>query len=248
MTIAPGAIGEFRLRRALHPHWRSQMPSIRQDRRGMVPDDVAGAPESMAHERHDTDHPPARIAAALGMICLVLALASAAPALDPGDGSRVSTQQLRDPTAQDPGPIKLPVAERKGGSPADKAELSVYQTYAMYFGTLVDNDGYVVLGTGDAITQDPDHLVYGGVPQSAEIRLSGDPFVSVSVDFTAGSATGFSLSQFETDYGTPPLSGLTLDAAGVLTLHVGARLQLLASSVSAGSGQQIGYTISALYE
>jgi hypothetical protein len=202
----------------------------------------------MAPARRKTDHLAARIVTATGTICLAMALASGAPALDPGDGSRVSTQQLRDPSGLDAGEVKLPPAQRKGGLPADKAELAVYQTFAMAFGTLVDNDGYVVLNTSDSITQDPDHLVYGGVPQSAEIRFSGDPFVAVAVDITAGYTPGFLLSQFQTDYGAPPLSGLTLDSAGVLVLHLGARLELYASGVSAGTGQQIAYTISAVYE
>jgi hypothetical protein len=202
----------------------------------------------MARARRETDHLAARNAAVVGTICLLLVLASGAPALDPGDGSRMSTQQLRDPSGLDAGVVKLPPAQRRGGLPADKAELAVYQIYAMAFGILVDNDGYVVLNTSDTITQDPDYLVYGGVPQSAEIRFSGDPFVAVAVDITAGYTPGFLLSQFQTDYGAPPLSGLTLDSAGVLVLHVGARLELDASSVSAGTGQLVAYTISAVYE
>jgi len=185
----------------------------------------------------------AGFAVATGIFCLVFGVCAPALALDPGDGTVLDTRQLD--TSK---PARKPASGKKDPPPAEKAELSVYQVYSMYFGTLVDNDGYVVLGTGDSILQDPDHLVYGGVPQSAQIRLNGDPFVAVTVDFAAGSATGFSLGSFETDYGTPPLSGLTLDATGYLTLHVGARLQLDADLLSSGSGQQIGYTVSALYE
>jgi hypothetical protein len=185
----------------------------------------------------------AGFAAVTGIFCLVLGAALPAVALDPGDGTILDTRQL---DAGKPDRVRLP--GKKDPPPAEKDALAVYQVYAMFFGTLVDNDGYVVLGTADAITQDPDHLVYGGVPQSAQIRLDGDPFVAVSVDITPGTATGFTLSSFETDYGTPPLSGLTLDATGNLTLHLGARLQLSASSLSVGSGQQIGYTVSAVYE
>jgi len=182
----------------------------------------------------------------IGISCLLFVGVQPVDALDPGDGTVVSSQQLRVPTERDPGQIRLHF-DRKG-EPGEKAALSVYQVYSMYFGTLVHNSGYVVLGTNDTVLQDPDHLIYGGSPQSAQIRLYGDPFVAVSFDVTAGSATGFTISNFETDYGTPPLSGLTLDAAGYLTLHVGARLELLAGSLSPGSGQQIGYTVTTIYE
>lgn len=185
----------------------------------------------------------AACAVATGIFCLVLGARAPALAMDPGDGSTGDTRQL---DTRKPDRVRLP--GKKDPPPAEKDALSVYQVYAMHFGTLVDNDGYVVLSTADAIVQDPDHLVYGGVPQSAQIRLDGDPFVSVSVDFTAGSGSGFSLSSFETDYGSPPLSGLALDAGGLLTLRVGARLQLDAAVLAAGGGQQIGYTVSAVYE
>jgi len=190
----------------------------------------------------------AGLAAAAGIFCLLLGSAPPALALDPGDGSVLDTggQLTRQLDTGKPERLRLP--GKQDPPPAEKAELSVYQLFAMHFGTLVDNDGYVVLGTGDAILQDPDHLVYGGVPQSAQIRFSGDPFVALSVDFTAGSAMGLVLSAFDTDYGAPPLSGLSLDASGLLTLSVGARLQLDAALLGAGGGQQIGYTVTAIYE
>jgi hypothetical protein len=184
------------------------------------------------------------------MVCLVLSLllasASSSLALDPGDGTTISAQQLRRPVGASDKIVPLDLGGR--GLSADKAELSVYQVYAMHFGTLCDNSGYVVLGTNDAITQDPDHLVYGGTPFSAEIRLNGDAFRAVSVSIAAGSASGFTLSAFETSYGTPPLSGITLDATGYLTFDLGARLDISAGDVDPGSGQQIGYTVTAVYE
>lgn len=195
--------------------------------------------------RQKTNQYRASIVATVGMICLLLVPADSALGLDPGDGTMVGTEQLREPKVRDAGADK---PSKPKDLPGEKADLSVYQVFGMNFGTLVQNDGYIVLGTGDTVIQDPDHLVYGGMPQSAEIRLNGDPFVSVTFDITAGVASGFTLSHFETDYGTPPLSGLTLDATGNLTLRVGARLRLLSSGVSTGNGQQVGYTISAVYE
>ena len=200
----------------------------------------------MKRGRQKTRQSPANRVATIGIFCLLLVVAQPAGALDPGDGTVVSSQQLRVPTERDLGQTRLHI-DRKD-EPGAKAALSVYQVFSMFFGTLVHNSGYVVLGTADNVLQDPNYLVYGGVPQSAQIRLYGDPFVAVSFDVTAGSATGFVISNFETDYGTPPLSGLTLDAAGYLTLHVGARLELIAGSLSPGDGQQIGYTVTTIYE
>lgn len=200
----------------------------------------------MKRGRRKTRQSPVNRVAAVGIFCLLLAGVRPVSALDPGDGFTVNTEQLSLPPRSDPDHTKLP-SERKG-EPGEKAALSVYQVYSMYFGTLVHNSGYVVLGTADNVLQDPNYLIYGGVPQSAQIRLSGDPFVAVSFDITAGSATGFTISNFDTDYGTPPLTGLTLDAAGYLTLRVGARLELFAGSLSPGNGQQIGYTVTTIYE
>jgi len=183
-----------------------------------------------------------------GVIVLFLAGAWSARALDAGDGSDLSLQQIRKPAAAGATDRVLSVESLRKGPAGEKAELSVYQVYGMHFGTLCDNDGYVVLGTADAIIQDPDHLFYGGSPQSAEIRFSGDAYRAFGVSVVGGSATGFTLSDFATDYGTPPLSGLTLDSGGLLTLRVGARLQLSAASVAEGNGQEIGYTVSAVYE
>ena len=182
--------------------------------------------------------------AVAGLCCL---LAVNALALDPGDGTTISAQQLRLPVGAESGKTLL-LDDGQTKLAGEKAALSVYQVYTMYFGTLCDNDGVVVLGDNDKIIQDADHLVYGGSPQSGVIRLYGDAFHAVSIDITPGSATGFQISEFDTDYGIPPLSGLTLDATGYLTLRLGARLQLYSSSVSSGSGQQIGYTVEAVYE
>ena len=209
------------------------------------------ATQAMQQSRSKTVRRAARSVTRVGAVVmlaawLVAGVAGTARALDPGDGATVSSQQLRQPIRGSDRVVTLEKPPRGGG--ADKAELSVYQVFAMYFGTLVDNDGYVVLGTADNIAADPNHLVYGGSPISAEIRLQGDAFRAVAVNFTGGGGSGFAISDFATDYGVPPLSGLTLDATGYLTLRVGARLDLDAAIVGTGAGQQVGYTVSAVYE
>jgi hypothetical protein len=187
-----------------------------------------------------------------GVVCLTLA-AGFAWSQDPGEGTKISEPKPRAPLElgierKVPAP---PAYKGEPGEPEEsreKAEVAIYQDLAMHFGTLCDNDGYVVLGTGDTIVQDPNHLVYGGSPQSAQIRLTGDANRAVGVTVAAGSTTGFTLSNFDSDKGVLPLSSLSLDASGNLTLHLGARLQVFASSVNPGSDQQIGYTISVTYE
>ncbi len=129
----------------------------------------------------------------------------------------------------------------------DKAAITLHQVYAMFFGTLCDNDGYVVLDHNDTIVEDPNLLVYGGAPFSAEITITGDPFTSIRVGVASSGAPGLSLTNFTSNYGTLPITGLTFDGTGSLTLHLGARLTL---SVAAqpGANQDIGYTVTATYE
>lgn len=203
----------------------------------------------MNGQRAETRRLTAALATKVGMVCLLLSLAVPALAIDPGDGTQISSQQLRRPVGASSDKI-VPMEFAKGDDMAghDKAELSVYQVFSMHFGTLCHNDGYVVLDANDTITADPSHLVYGGSSFSAEIRLNGDAFRACTIAITAGSTTGFHLSNFETDFGTPPLSGMTLDGTGYFTFHLGSRLQLDASEVTPGSSQQIGYTVSAVYE
>eukprot|EP00831_Metopus_contortus_P031427 TRINITY_DN25639_c0_g1_i1.p4 TRINITY_DN25639_c0_g1~~TRINITY_DN25639_c0_g1_i1.p4 ORF type:complete len:104 (+),score=38.68 TRINITY_DN25639_c0_g1_i1:589-900(+) len=101
----------------------------------------------------------------------------------------------------------------------------------MYFGTLCDNDGYVVLDHNDTIVEDPNLLVYGGATFSAEISVTGDPFRAVRIGCTSSGGTGMTLTNFTSNYGVLPLTGLTFDGTGALTLHLGARLTLSLSLI-----------------
>jgi hypothetical protein len=172
-----------------------------------------------------------------------------ASAIDPGDGTMVASQQIRRPLAPVPGKVtRLDTSREKPDHTSAKAELSVHQVWAMHFGSLCDNDGSVTLGVADAIIDDPDNLVYGGTPQSGVILFTGDAFAALTVDISGSAGDGFVLSDFATNQGAPPLAGLTLDDTGQLTLVVGARLQLDSSQIGSGSGQSVGWTISAVYE
>jgi len=129
----------------------------------------------------------------------------------------------------------------------DKAAITLHQVYAMHFGTICDNDGYVVLDHNDTIVDDPDLLVYGGTPFSAEITITGDPFTAMRISATSMSTDGLSLSNFTSNHGALPLIGLTFDGTGQLTLHLGAQLNV-AVAAQPGANQSIGYTITATYE
>ena len=131
--------------------------------------------------------------------------------------------------------------------PGEKADITVHQVYAMYFGTLCDNDGYVVLDHNDTIVEDPSLLVYGGATFSAEISITGDAFRSVRIGCTSLGAPGMTLTNFTSNYGVLPLTGLTFDGTGTMTLHLGAQLSL-SPAAAPGPGQTIGYTITATYE
>lgn len=201
----------------------------------------------MRHDRPIRDRLAAEKVTAFALAVLLWPLV--ATALDPGDGSTMSAQQVRRPLELDVGkPTRVETSLEKPGRSGEKAELSVYQVYAMHFGTLCDNDGSVTLGVADAIIADPEHLVYGGTPQSGVIRCYGDPFYGVSISISGSAGGGFVLSHFNTDQGAPPLSGLTLDATGYLTISVGARLQLDGSQIGSGTAQTVGYTVTAVYE
>lgn len=178
-------------------------------------------------------------------VCL---LASAAMAVDLADRSTSrkthernlpTTNRVRVPEAKD-NPLKPP----PGG---DKAAITLHQVYAMHFGTLCDNDGYVVLDHNDTIVDDPNLLVYGGTPFSAEITITGDPFTAMRISATSASSGGLSLSNFTSNQGALPLIGLTFDGTGQLTLHLGAQLNV-AVAAQPGANQSIGYTITATYE
>ncbi len=193
----------------------------------------------------------ARFMAAWACVCLLSTMAARpAQALDAGDGTVISPQQPRRPLGFDSGKaVRLDGRDGAGNARfASKAELSVTQEYSMTFGSLCKKSGSVVLGTDDAIIEDINHLVFGGVTYAAVIRLEGDPWVAVTIEISAPPDPGFTLSDFDTSLGQPPLFGQALDESGNLSFRLGARLTLDADNITVGPDQEISYTVTAFYE
>ena len=181
--------------------------------------------------------------------CLVVGLvAPRALAVDLADGGRKELQlDRRDPVAGREQTVPLKDDPFKPPPRGEKAAIDLYQVFAMFFGTLVDNDGYVVLDHNDTIVADPDNLVYGGSPFSGEILITGDPFTSVRIGVTSSGAPGLTLTDFTSNLGPPPVTGATFDAAGELRIRLGAKLSL-STAAEPGENTPIGYTVSATYE
>ncbi len=190
----------------------------------------------------------ARIRSAVGVLCLAAGVA-AAPILAPaaGDQTVISPQHARRPLEFETGKI-LRLDGALARRFADKADLSAYQESPLRFGSLCKRSGSIVLGTDDTILEDPDLLVFGGVTYSAVFRLEGDPFRSISIDVSAPAGVGFQIGDFETNLGSPPVSGQTLDGSGSLTFQLGARLTLDADEIAAGPDQEIAYMVTVAYE
>ncbi|MDD5718344.1 MAG: hypothetical protein PHQ53_01490 [Candidatus Krumholzibacteria bacterium] len=190
----------------------------------------------------------ARFMAVGGLISLFAGQVCCVQAAEPADKTTISAQPIRRPVLPDTGKIILWESREGSGTEGEKAEISVYQLYSMEFGALCRKSGYVVLGIDDAIVDNPDHLVYGGVPYSGVIQLEGDANRPVTIEITASVNDGLQLSHFNTDLGAPPLLSQTLDDLGNLTFQLGARLTLDAGEIQAGTAQQISYTITTFYE
>lgn len=128
------------------------------------------------------------------------------------------------------------------------AEVSISYDQQMDFGQLADNDGFVILGLGDSIISDPDHIVYGGSPYSGIFTITGDPDTAVDVSISPNiNNDGFTLSSFFSNEGNIPLTGVLLDSGGELILTVGATLTLDKIQAAIGSGQTIAFTITSTY-
>ncbi len=184
----------------------------------------------------------------LAGICLGLWLggeARIASAVDPAEPTVVAPQRVRRPLELAPGKVLAIDAEALRGDL--KAELDVYLTFPLDFGVLCDRTGSVMLGPDGTISDNGDLLFFGGMPQAAEIELTGDPGRAISIDVTSLASGGFQLTDFDTSLGPPPLSA-ALGADGRLVFTVGARLHVDGETVEPGAGQLVGYTIQALYE
>ncbi len=135
-----------------------------------------------------------------------------------------------------------------GWAPRAGAQLTVSEVVELSFGSVVDQDGTITLGLSDAIVSDPNAIHMGGAVATGQYEISGDPFASVSIQFAGSTANGLSIYQFDTDQGTPPLSGVALDGDGTLLLRVGATLTVTADECTPGNAQALPFTITVNYE
>lgn len=131
---------------------------------------------------------------------------------------------------------------------ARRAALDAVLNTPMSFGSLVDDDGSVDIGTTDNLVADPDHLVVDPTVASAVIDFTGDADTAVTITISGGSLNGLSLSDFTTTQGTPPLTGVVLDGSGFLRLRIGARLTINRGVVQPGTGLEVPFTVGYAYE
>jgi hypothetical protein len=171
-----------------------------------------------------------------------LVLRSAAQESDP---TVISAQTVRH--ALDLAPDKQVRIVNASLEVQDKAEIVISQNFALDFGTLCDRTGSVLVGADGNIQDNSDQLYYGGNTQAAQFSLTGDAMRQVTIDFSSAPAGGFTLSDFVTNYGAPPIA-TQFDGAGTLTIELGARLTIDSTVVEPGDGQSVGYTLTSIYD
>ncbi len=132
--------------------------------------------------------------------------------------------------------------------PAAGAQLAVSEVVELSFGSVVDMDGTITLGLADAIVSDANAIHMGGNVATGQYEITGDPFATISITFAGSTGNGLSIYQFDTDQGTPPLSGISLDADGRLLLRIGATLTVDAAQCTPGLGQALPFTITVNYD
>lgn len=131
--------------------------------------------------------------------------------------------------------------------PASGVDLSILETIELDFGAVLDSDGAVVLGLGDAITADPAGIHVGSTAITGEYLITGDPFAVLSLSILGSSTSGLTIDDFETSEGTPPLLSVVLNGAGEIDIRMGATLTVDEASASPGVDQALTYTISIHY-
>jgi hypothetical protein len=131
-------------------------------------------------------------------------------------------------------------------SSGEKAAVAVFENHMLNFGTLADRSGSILVGADGAVHENNDAIFYGGTTRAAEFMITGDALASVSIDFVSTPAGGFTLDDFVTNFGAPPVS-TQFDATGQLVMDVGARLTIDSALVNPGANQLLSYTIRAIY-
>lgn len=128
----------------------------------------------------------------------------------------------------------------------DKAAVAVFENHVLVFGTLADRSGSILVGADGTIQENNDAIYYGGTTRAAEFTITGDALANVSIDFLSTPAGGFTLDDFVTNFGAPPVN-TQFDATGQLVMDVGARLTIDSALVNPGANQLLSYTIRAIY-
>jgi hypothetical protein len=131
--------------------------------------------------------------------------------------------------------------------PASGVDLSILETIELDFGAVLDSNGAVVLGLGDAITADPAGIHVGSIATTGEYMITGDPFAVFSLSILGSSASGLTINDFETSEGTPPLLSVVLNGAGEIDIRMGATLTVDEGLAEPGIDQPLTYTISINY-
>ena len=102
-------------------------------------------------------------------------------------------------------------------------DLDVTQSSVLDFGSILDAEGIVTLGTSNFITADPSGIHLGGSVQSGVYVITGGPNCLIAVDTTESESN--SLKIFEFTSIPPDLGAVFLDSNGSLTLTLGASLE-----------------------
>lgn len=118
---------------------------------------------------------------------------------------------------------------------------------ALDFGTVARGTGYVAIDPYDAVAANPNYLWVDPSVTSGVLQITGDGNRAFSLDITGRTMQGMTMSHFETNYGSPPLTGLQLDSGGNRTITIGARLTIDPSSTPIGEVPLL-YDIVVVYE
>jgi hypothetical protein len=127
--------------------------------------------------------------------------------------------------------------------------LTVTEDTQLDFGAVADNDGVIILGTGDAITSDASGIA-SGTPASGDFTITGTPGVTVTVGITIGSpGTGLTMSDVTTSPANVTTASQTLDGAtGEFSFIMGATLTVDGDTAAVGDDQTLPFTISVTYD
>ncbi len=126
--------------------------------------------------------------------------------------------------------------------------ITISETQGLNFGTLVLNNGDVVIDTDGNVT-DSNLLTSDGTSQApATFDVTSISGVDLDVTLTPGTATGgLTLSGMTFAFGTGSDSTNPVSSTGTDVLTVGGTLTVDRSAASVGAGQTVDYTLSVVF-